>query len=141
MEEAGNIHSTLPAKFITYTKALEEAGYAVGFTGKGWSPGRLEPGGRTVNPAGIRYEGKKLSKSLKSVSKNDYAANFEDFLKQISSNQPFCFWLGTYEPHRNFEKGSGLKDGKDPSKVIVPPIFPDDPIAVSYTHLTLPTKA
>ena len=128
LEEAGNIHSTLPAKFITYTKALEEAGYAVGFTGKGWSPGRLEPGGRTVNPAGIRYEGKKLSTSLKSVSKNDYAANFEDFLKQISSNQPFCFWLGTYEPHRNFEKGSGLKDGKDPSKVIVPPIFPDDPI-------------
>ncbi|MDO7714375.1 MAG: sulfatase-like hydrolase/transferase, partial [Pirellulales bacterium] len=36
LEEAGNIHSTLPAKFITYTELLAEAGYAVGFTGKGW---------------------------------------------------------------------------------------------------------
>lgn len=131
LEEAGNIHSTLPSKFTTYTKVLEEAGYAVGFTGKGWSPGRLEPGGRTVNPAGVKYEGKKLSTLLKSASQNDYAANFESFLKQTSNNQPFCFWLGTYEPHRNFENGSGLKSGKDPSKVIVPPIFPDDPIVRS----------
>jgi len=131
LEEAGNIHSTLPAKFTTYTKVLEEAGYAVGFTGKGWSPGRLEPGGRTVNPAGIAYEGKKSSTLLKSVSKKDYAANFEVFLKQVSNNQPFCFWLGTHEPHRSFENGSGLKSGKDPAKVIVPPIFPDDPIVRS----------
>ena len=113
LEEAGNIHSTLPAKFTTYTKVLEEAGYAVGFTGKGWSPGRLEPGGRTVNPAGIAYEGKKSSTLLKSVSKKDYAANFEVFLKQVSNNQPFCFWLGTHEPHRSFENGSGLKSAKD----------------------------
>ncbi|MCK4617033.1 MAG: sulfatase-like hydrolase/transferase, partial [Pirellulales bacterium] len=33
LEEAGNIHSTLPAKFTTYTELLSEAGYAVGFTG------------------------------------------------------------------------------------------------------------
>ena len=41
LEEAGNIHSTLPAKFATYTELLAKAGYAVGYTGKGWSPGRL----------------------------------------------------------------------------------------------------
>ena len=35
LEEAGNIHSTLPKKFVTYTEVLEKAGYAVGFTGKG----------------------------------------------------------------------------------------------------------
>jgi N-sulfoglucosamine sulfohydrolase len=52
LEEAGNIHSTLPAKFATYTELLAQAGYSVGYTGKGWSPGRLEPGGRTANPAG-----------------------------------------------------------------------------------------
>ena len=52
LEEAGNIHSTLPAKFATYTELLAEAGYSVGYTGKGWSPGRLEPGGRATNPAG-----------------------------------------------------------------------------------------
>ena len=31
LEEAGNIHSTLPAKFTTYTEELGKSGYAVGF--------------------------------------------------------------------------------------------------------------
>ncbi|MAJ17521.1 MAG: hypothetical protein CBC27_11470 [Opitutia bacterium TMED67] len=131
LEEAGNIHSTLPSKFITYTKLLKDAGYNVGYTGKGWSPGRLEPGGRTINPAGTEYKDKRSSTALKNVSQNDYAANFESFLKTTSNTKPFCFWLGTYEPHRGFEKGAGLKSGKDPSKVIVPPIFPNDPIVRS----------
>ena len=46
LEEAGNIHSTLPKKFITYTELLREAGYFVGYTGKGWGPGKDGPGGR-----------------------------------------------------------------------------------------------
>mgnify|MGYP000362421635 CR=1 FL=1 len=46
LEEAGNIHSTLPAKFATYTGELQKAGYKTGYTGKGWSPGKLAPGGR-----------------------------------------------------------------------------------------------
>ena len=128
LEEAGNIHSTLPAKFATYTKLLEDAGYAIGFTGKGWSPGRLEAGGRTANPAGPRFEGKKLKAPFKGMTKKDYAANFDDFLAQVSEDQPFCFWLGTHEPHRGFENGAGRRTGKDPAKVVVPPIFPDHTI-------------
>ncbi len=128
LEEAGNIHSTLPAKFATYTKLLEDAGYAIGFTGKGWSPGRLEAGGRTANPAGPRFEGKKLKAPFKGITKKDYAANFDGFLAQVSEDQPFCFWLGTHEPHRGFENGAGRRTGKDPAKVVVPPIFPDHPI-------------
>ena len=50
LEEAGNIHSTLPKKFVTYTEVLAEAGYAVGFTGKGWSPGRLAGEGAIPTP-------------------------------------------------------------------------------------------
>ncbi len=129
LEEAGNIHSTLPAKFATYTQLLQEAGYAIGHTGKGWGPGRPEPGGRTINPAGPRFEGKTLDTPIKGMSSKDYAGNFEDFLKkQVSEDQPFCFWLGTHEPHRGFEIGAGVRSGKDPSKVIVPPIFPDNDI-------------
>ena len=55
LEEAGNIHSTLASKFEMYTGILEGAGYRTGHTGKGWVPGRLEPGGRTRNPAGDSY--------------------------------------------------------------------------------------
>lgn len=131
LEEAGNIHSTLPAKFATYTELLEKSGYNIGFTGKGWSPGRLEPGGRTVNPAGSEFKASQLAAPLKGMSGKDYAGNFEDFLGQASEDQPFCFWLGTHEPHRGFENGAGIKSGKDPSKAVVPPIFPDNDIVRS----------
>ena len=57
LEEAGNIHSTLPKKFLTYAELLKGAGYATGFTGKGWSPGRLAAGGREENPAGQEWVG------------------------------------------------------------------------------------
>jgi N-sulfoglucosamine sulfohydrolase len=128
LEEAGNIHSTLPAKFATYTELLAEAGYSVGYTGKGWSPGRLEPGGRTVNPAGVAFQKRTIKPPFAGISNNDYAGNFQDFLNQLSDDQPFCFWLGTHEPHRGYEWGSGKKTGKDPTKAVVPPIFPDSDI-------------
>ena len=110
LEEAGNIHSTLPAKFATYTEMLEQAGYVIGHTRKGWGPGRLPPGGRTRNPAGDKFE------------------NFEAFLRTRAEDQPFCFWLGSYDPHRPYTAGSGRESGKDPADVEVPPHLPDDPI-------------
>ena len=131
LEEAGNIHSTLPAKFATYTEELGKAGYAVGFTGKGWSPGRLQAGGRTVNPAGREFNKRRLNPIRKGMSARDYAANFDGFLSEVKPGQPFCFWLGTHEPHRGFEAGVGIRRGKDPAKVNVPPIFPDNDIVRS----------
>ena len=38
------------------------------------------------------------------------------------------FWLGTSEPHRGFELGASKRTGKDPSKVVIPEIFPDHPV-------------
>lgn len=131
LEEAGNIHSTLPAKFDTYTELLQKAGYAIGHTGKGWSPGRIEAGGRTVNPAGPAFRAKSLTPPQEGMSRLDYAENFRDFLKLVSPDQPFCFWLGTYESHRGFEQGAGIKNGKDPEKTVVPPFLPDHDIVRS----------
>lgn len=125
LEEAGNIHSTLPAKFATYTELLGEAGYFVGYTGKGWSPGRLEPGGRTENPAGAEFSQRTLQPPQKAMRNTDYAGNFEDFLNQRAEGQPFCFWLGTSEPHRGYELGAGARAGLDASKVEVPGQLPD----------------
>ncbi len=112
LEEAGNIHSTLPKKFQTYTELMKEAGYNVGYTSKGWGPGRLEPGGRTENPAGQEYEG------------------FQEFFdKNVkSTDAPFVFWLGSNYPHRPYKWKSGVESGMNPDKVIVPPYLPDDPI-------------
>jgi len=131
LEEAGNIHSTLPKKFITYTEVLEKAGYSIGFTGKGWSPGRLQVGGRDANPAGKEFQKRKFKPPFRAMRNTDYAANFDDFLAQVKKGQPFCFWLGTSEPHRGFELGAGKRTGKDPAKVIVPKIFPDHPVVRS----------
>ena len=131
LEEAGNIHSTLPKKFLTYAELLKESGYATGFTGKGWSPGRLEAGGRDANPAGKEFQERRLKPPFRAMRNTDYAANFDDFLAQVKKDQPFCFWLGTSEPHRGFELGAGERTGKDPAKVIVPKIFPDHPVVRS----------
>ena len=128
LEEAGNIHSTLPAKFATYTELLAQAGYSVGYTGKGWSPGRLEPGGRKTNPAGALFNRQTRKPPFKAIRATDYAANFQDFLKQVPEGQPFCFWLGTSEPHRSYQSGAGKLTGKDPANAVVPPIFPDNDI-------------
>lgn len=128
LEEAGNIHSTLPAKFATYTEELNKSGYQLGYTGKAWSPGRLEAGGRSANPAGPAFDSKKLTPPYKGIRNTDYAGNFEDFLAKTSDEKPFCFWLGTSEPHRGYQQGAGKLTGKDPSKVVVPAIFPDNDI-------------
>ena len=131
LEEAGNIHSTLPAKFATYTEELQKAGYVIGHTGKGWSPGRLEVGGRSENPAGPAYKkfhygrGDLAKERPLGVASTAYSHNFGDFLKQRPKDKPFCFWLGTREPHRGYRPGLWKAKKRDPSKVVVPPIFPD----------------
>ena len=48
LEAGGNLHSALPATFAVYPDLLEQAGYAVGFTRKGWGPGDFKAAGRTL---------------------------------------------------------------------------------------------
>ena len=62
------------------------------------------------------------------ISNTDYAANFADFLDDRPEDQPFCFWLGTREPHRGYGKDNWKLDGRDLSKVTVPSYYPDNEI-------------
>jgi uncharacterized sulfatase len=109
LEEGASLLSTLPAKFAVYPDLLEQAGYVVGSTGKGWSPGDFRPGGRTRNPAGPGFR------------------SFRAFLEKRPADKPFCFWLGSIDPHRPYKAGSGIASGIDPAKIAVPPIVPDTP--------------
>lgn len=106
--EGANLGGTLPVKYPVYPDLLEQAGYHVGFTGKGWAPGDHEPGGRKRNPAGPRFN------------------SFAQFLDQRKPGTPFCFWLGSSDPHRPYEKGSGVKSGMRLQDVRVPPYLPDN---------------
>src|SRR4051794_25040524 len=51
-EEAADHNGVFPAKFKVYPQLLEDAGYHVGFTGKGWGPGDFQRGGLKRNAAG-----------------------------------------------------------------------------------------
>ena len=125
LEHAGTHASKFDKKYATFPDLLEKAGYSVGYTGKGWGPGNYRDGGFTRNPAGPVFSSKKRNSRISGISSTDYAANFDDFLKKRPDGQPFCFWLGGHEPHRKFEKGIGLKQGKKLEGVDVPAFLPD----------------
>jgi N-sulfoglucosamine sulfohydrolase len=108
LEEGANLWGAFPAKFPVYTDALEEAGYLVGFEGKGWGPGNYEAGGRSRNPAGDKYD------------------SFEEFYNERERGQPFCYWFSSRDPHRPYRKDGGKKAGIDASAVAVPDYLPDN---------------
>jgi arylsulfatase A-like enzyme len=109
LAEGGNLWGFLPSRFAVYPDLLESAGYVVGVTRKGWGPGNFQAGGRTRNPAGAQF------------------ADFEEFYRQAPKDKPFCFWFGTNDPHRPYEKGSGARSGMKLDDVVVPAFLPDTP--------------
>ena len=109
LEEAANLHSTLPAKFPVYPRLLEAKGYHVGSWRKAWGPGKFDAGGRTDRPAGDQYD------------------SFTAFLDARPEGAPFCFWLGASDPHRPYRLGSGEERGMDLEAIRVPGCFPDVP--------------
>jgi uncharacterized sulfatase len=132
LKEGACLWSIFPAEFKTYTEYLEESGYITGYTGKGWGPGDWKDGGRDKNPAGDEYNEirkipfEKLGESVP-ISQIDYAANFEQFLRNMPRGKPFCFWYGAFEPHRDYLKGIGQLSGKKTEDVDVPGFLPDVP--------------
>ena len=107
LREGGNLNGFLPTQFKTYPDLLEAAGYHVGFTRKGWSPGNETGGGRKRNPAGPRYK------------------DFASFLETRPKGKPFWFWFGSTDPHRPYDWESGVNSGMKLEDVRVPPYFPD----------------
>jgi N-sulfoglucosamine sulfohydrolase len=117
-----------PDDLTVFPDLLEESGYFIGFTGKGWAPGDYKRCGRTRNPAGPLFEGRTLTPPEGSlISSKDYAGNFEDFLDKKPSDKPFYFWFGAQEPHRHYNYGEGMKHGKTLSEITeVPPYWPNE---------------
>ena len=107
LEEGGNLHGFLPKAFAVYPDLLEESGYVVGYTGKGWGPGRFEPGGRVRNPAGPQFK------------------DFDDFMERRAKGSPFSFWFGSTDPHRPYQPGTGAESGLKTDRVQVPGFLPD----------------
>jgi uncharacterized sulfatase len=133
LEEGGLLFGRLKKKFPIFTKILENAGYVVGKTGKGYGPANQEFDTAWKNPCGGIWSHltmdlpyiDKLIEEKEGISDIDYAANFGAFLKAHDLSKPFFFWYISYEPHRDYIYGSGAQMGLDPQKVEVPSFLPD----------------
>ncbi len=106
LQQGANLWGTLPASYATYPDLLRQSGYHIGSTEKGWSPGNVAASGRAENPAGTAYP------------------DFNAFLSARPPGAPFCFWLGSHNPHRPYVQGSGVAAGLDPNAVVLPGSLP-----------------
>lgn len=129
LEEACNHWNHFKKLWPVYTEVLEENGWFVGITGKGWGPGNWKDHGWKHNPAGKSWDTVKMKQPDNShISPNNYTANFKAFLDNRPDDAPFCFWYGCFEPHRPYVIGEGLRAGKSLESAYVPPYWPDDPM-------------
>jgi arylsulfatase A-like enzyme len=126
---AANHQCVFPPEHAIFPDALEQHGYAYASTGKVWAPGlALKADGSPRAMAGKQFNQKKTKAPTTGISNNDYSGNFESFLTQAKPGQPWFFWLGSVEPHRDYEEGSGARlGGKKTSDIDhVPAYWPDN---------------
>lgn len=112
LRDAASLYGPLSPEFPRYPHLLEQAGYFLGLTGKGWAPGDPGPApdGRKRNPAG------------------DPFPSFDAFLAARPAGKPFCFWFGSHDPHVPWNRGQQYKPALDAAKIRVPAHLPDHPI-------------
>ena len=126
---AANHQCVFPPEHAIFPDTLEQHGYAYASTGKVWGPGlALKADGSPRAMAGKQFNQKKAKAPTTGITNNDYSGNFEAFLAQTKPGQPWFFWLGSIEPHRDYEEGSGARlGGKKTSDIDrVPAYWPDN---------------
>lgn len=110
LEDAASLWSAFPSKLKVFTDALRAAGYEVGFSGKGWSPGNYKDYGWAENPVGRQFK------------------DFAEFTAQRDPAKPFFFWSGNTDTSLNkwrYEPDGWV--GVDSASIKVPPELPDSP--------------
>lgn len=139
-ESSGQHASSWLKKYVPFVDALDANGYHTGFTGKGVDPFQYARNDqdslwREENAAGKAYNsiqytrgGPGDERTAGGIGATNYYANFRDFMKKRKDGQPFYFWYGATEPHRNYEKDSWKRNDKDPTLVEVPDFFPDNEV-------------
>jgi N-sulfoglucosamine sulfohydrolase len=127
LDEAMNHNIYFPPRFLSFPEVLSKNNYETAFIGKTYGPGKtLNFDGSQREMFGKQYASKTLVPPASGISAMDYAANFEQFLQEKSSEKSWFCWIGIAEPHRVFEYGSGAKAGKSTSSISdFPKYFPD----------------
>ncbi len=125
---------------------LRDDGYHLGKSYKVWGPGTpsdapiggrqyaFEKAGRRINQFSQQAtqligEGKTIEQAKQELLE-EVRANFSAFLAERDPSQPFCYWYGPTNVHRQWVRGSGKSLwGIDPDtlKGKLPPFLPDVP--------------
>lgn len=136
----------------SYPLLLQKAGYHIGYTYKVWSPGTPvnAPYGEKANryaARGSKFNGfsqfvsraadkagdedvSTVIQQAKQTLLDEVRGNFQDFLDDRNSDQPFCYWFGPTNCHRKWTRGSGNRLwnlNPDDLKGKVPRFLPDVP--------------
>ena len=127
--EAGLLMGAIPKDLKLFTHILDDNGYHVGYTGKGWAPGNWSYLGLDREPLIKEYNNRMEKEIAYGIDKRNYTDNFKDFLQDRPENSPFFFWFGSTEPHREYQYGVGEKEANLKSGDIeVPSFWPDNEI-------------
>lgn len=126
LKSAAVIGGEWPSDIQTYPQILEKNGYHVGYTGKGWGPGRISNPDKAPDGKSYFFEAQKKY-FWQANPPHPQATSLALFLHQKPKDQPFAFWIGIREPHRPFGTGdvSRFKDAKN--RGFIPAILPDTP--------------
>ncbi|MCA9120002.1 MAG: sulfatase [Planctomycetaceae bacterium] len=130
-------------KIPSYPLILKEHGYHIGHSHKVWSPGTPVDAPYGAKETSYDSAGRKFSGFSQFCSKNsdpeeakkilydEVRENFRAFIRDRGVDQPFCYWFGPTNCHRQWVKGSGKKLwGIDPEKLKgkLPPFLPDNEV-------------
>ena len=129
LQEGGVLTGFIRKEYALFPSILAENGYVVGYTGKGYWPFTKDAPEGVNEPIGKKYDMHRHDVVPDGISRRNYAANFEQFIKDNQDRSPFFFWLGLGEPHRPYETGRGVNIGIDTSLIRIPTFFPDVPVA------------
>jgi N-sulfoglucosamine sulfohydrolase len=124
LRDAANLHGGFPKEYPVFTNLLSRSGYRVGFSGKGWGPGKWQASGRDRNPAGEHFSS--FEEFLNSSTAG--AKEIDQSTEQPTHGKPFCFWFSSRNPHLAWDSGQERKLAMRSEDVSVPAYLPDDPI-------------
>lgn len=118
---AGQLWGLFPDDLVTYQKILQKQGYKIGYSAKGWGPGKAPAG----NPAGPGFNAARRTVDI-NFTQQDQAENLRLFLESRKPGQPFSYWVSPTEPHLPFLANIGKNAGRiDTRRIVVPPFLPD----------------
>ncbi len=132
-EQAGQHAAGWYKKYVPFIDLLAANGYHTGRTGKGVGPFEYgEDPLRKEDAAGKAYSEVKYEdgsaddeRFAAGINNINYFENFKLFMQDRKEDEPFFFWYGATEPHRDFEQGSWKRRGKSLDAVEVPDFLPD----------------